>query len=384
MDTAFPFGFPASTAVYLALYVVTLVIHVIFMNYVLAGTGYLAVVSIVSRGELLEDATSNILRDWMPFALSATITAAIAPLLFVQVLYKKAFYTANLLLVHRWMIMLPILVVGFYLLYVLKAQKARHSSRFVRVVAACGAFFCFHFTAWSWTENHMLSLDPGAWVAHYASGSLIYFNPEIVPRLLLWCSGAVPTLCLLLTWQLLSFSQSAQEAAIRRLAIMAISGLSAAAGCACWYLAWMGPDLRTALQRPIAAPYLWVAVMGALVQGVIWLSALTRRHLSAAMRWLLSGAVLATILGVSIARETIRLARVNLAELTSNVAHEQRQGMLVFLALLAVNIGVIAWCLRSVARTVQARGGESWTDMRAPAAAQHANDDPTGQPPRNS
>jgi len=37
MNAPFPFGFPGATAFYLTLYVVTLLIHVAFMNYVLAG-----------------------------------------------------------------------------------------------------------------------------------------------------------------------------------------------------------------------------------------------------------------------------------------------------------------------------------------------------------
>lgn len=34
MDTVFPFGLPGPTAFYLTLYLLTLVVHVIFMNYV--------------------------------------------------------------------------------------------------------------------------------------------------------------------------------------------------------------------------------------------------------------------------------------------------------------------------------------------------------------
>lgn len=42
MDTTFPFGFPLATAFYLTLLDVTLVLHVLFMNYVLAGIAWLA------------------------------------------------------------------------------------------------------------------------------------------------------------------------------------------------------------------------------------------------------------------------------------------------------------------------------------------------------
>ena len=37
MDTPFPFGLPLPTAFYLTVYVLTLMIHVVFMNYVHAG-----------------------------------------------------------------------------------------------------------------------------------------------------------------------------------------------------------------------------------------------------------------------------------------------------------------------------------------------------------
>ena len=91
----------STTAFYLAVYIVTLVIHLVFMNYVLAGSAYLS-----TRTLLLQhprDPLADMLRDWLPFALSGAITAGVAPLLFIQVLYKKQFYTANLLLFGRWM-----------------------------------------------------------------------------------------------------------------------------------------------------------------------------------------------------------------------------------------------------------------------------------------
>ena len=43
METPFPFGLPFPTAFYLTLYLLTLMIHIVFMNYVLAGSAYLAV-----------------------------------------------------------------------------------------------------------------------------------------------------------------------------------------------------------------------------------------------------------------------------------------------------------------------------------------------------
>ena len=55
-------------------------IPIVFMNYVLAGSAYLAAHS-VFRGRTNEESPlAELLRDWMPFMLSAAITAGIAPL----------------------------------------------------------------------------------------------------------------------------------------------------------------------------------------------------------------------------------------------------------------------------------------------------------------
>ena len=53
MELPFPFGFPIPTAFYLTLFVVTLVLHVLFMNYVLAGTAWLAWSIVVVRADTL-------------------------------------------------------------------------------------------------------------------------------------------------------------------------------------------------------------------------------------------------------------------------------------------------------------------------------------------
>ena len=139
----FPFEYPLPTAFYLFWYVLTLVIHVVFMNYVLGGITYLGLSSLAGRPN--RNQLALMLRDWMPFAIGVAITAGVAPLLFIQILYQKAFYTANLLLFHRWMIILPILIVGFYLTYLLKAKKVADWPYAVRVLLGLASFACFAF-----------------------------------------------------------------------------------------------------------------------------------------------------------------------------------------------------------------------------------------------
>lgn len=96
MSTTFPFNLPAPTIWYVVLYIVTLLLHVVFMSYVLAGTIMLGIAGLRGMLGRREAAApwapvTTVLKDWMPFALSGAITAGIAPLLFVQVLYQQEF-----------------------------------------------------------------------------------------------------------------------------------------------------------------------------------------------------------------------------------------------------------------------------------------------------
>ena len=71
-----------------------------------------------------QDAIAATVRDRLPFMLGCGITAGVAPLLFVQLLHQRRFYTANLLLGPRWLAVVPALIVGFYALYLAKARSA--------------------------------------------------------------------------------------------------------------------------------------------------------------------------------------------------------------------------------------------------------------------
>ena len=91
MDTTFPFGFPAATAFYLTMYILTFVLHQAFMHYVLAGSLCLTWFTI-SKGRdsvaWTEQPLQATLRDWIPFLLSAAITGLVY-ILFVEASAKS-------------------------------------------------------------------------------------------------------------------------------------------------------------------------------------------------------------------------------------------------------------------------------------------------------
>lgn len=356
MDRVFPIGFPGATAFYLILYVVTLCVHLLFMHYVIAGSGYLAFRAIRAseRGERSDRLISATIRDWLPFGLGAAITAGVAPLLFVQVLYPESFYSANLLLLHRWMAILPVLIIGFYLLYLQKLPEDKLRSPVIRRIIPAIALMCFLFVAWSWTTNHSLSLARSQWPAFYEMNRLNYAPTSLFPRLATWLTAAIPTTCGIVMWQIRgsAVDADATAATVRRIASWGMAGVAAVSASAVSYFLLSDDLTREACMSPAALPYLIVAAAGLVVQFGLWMQIRVRPHRIGPRPVVALAGWLITMLGLVVVREVIRLAHVG--EALRTAAHGDAAGVggrAVFAACLVVNGLAIAWCIRAVRRS---------------------------------
>jgi hypothetical protein len=401
MNAALPFGLPGATAFYLLLYLATFVVHMVFMHYVLAGATYLACGRMMGRSRSAACEWQGILLDWLPFATGLAITAGVAPLLFVQMLYGREFATANLLLSHRWMAILPVLIICFYLLYLQKSGWIGRRPWVWRPVVAVAVCAGFLFIALGWTENHLLMLDRAAWPGLYASGGLRYDSPGLLPRLAVWFFLAFPSLAIELAWQgrLLAgrgksppglfpgmktsgfhgcrapgtssltcgrvFGHSlpgvgihsapppgavvAGLSPLRRLAVTAGAGLIGCCGAAVVYWSTLPPAVRELVAGPLAGPWL-VVLGGALaVQAAAWSLAAIRDRLPSSHLVVATGAWVVGLVAVAMVREAIRLSAVDLAASAASLAAALRIGGLpVFLAFALVNAAAIAWCIRLV------------------------------------
>lgn len=360
----FPFDQPAPTAFYLVIYLVTMVLHVVPMNYVLAGSTYLAVRGLwdaaTGKQSPADEQIGDTLRDWLPFALSVAITAGVAPLLFIQILYKQSFYTANLLLFHRWMAILPILIAAFYLLYVQKSnwlKQRDHRGRSglaLRAGVSTGIVACFAFVAWSWTENHLLSLQgQDTWSTHYAGASWWYADQELLPRLAVWYLGAFPTFAAIVAWQHRDTKQ--QEASLPALRSIAMGTLAASAVALAVYFMVLKQGVRAEILDN-AGGYVIFALIGGSLQVASWWH--TRKDCSLCSRTLLmmlAGVLLATG-SMTVVREVRRLASIDITQLyPEHAAASQIGGLFVFLLFAALNTAAIAAIVVVVRRRIQAR-----------------------------
>ncbi|MBI4956283.1 MAG: hypothetical protein HY908_29975 [Myxococcales bacterium] len=360
MSEPFPFGLPPATAGYATLYALTLLLHAVLLSYVLAGAGWVAVHALGRAGARgSAGRVAALLVDWLPFALGGAITLGVAPLLFVQILYREAFYTSNLLLFWRWMAIVPALVAGFYGLYL--AKSGRFPPRtLARRALGLGTFAAFAFVAFSFTDQHALALARGSWVAVYQGGPLSWREPAVVVRFGLWLAAALPAMAALVGWQLRAAAE--RQAAplepreVRGLAVAAGVGLVLAAALALAYRGLLPEAQAAALSGPLARPWLFVAAAGALAGGLAWVAAGFSGRLDRAALGAASLGTALAMLGVIAAREAQRLAVLDvdaLAVLHARAA--QAGGLPFFVAFLAVNTAVIAAAVALVRRGLRAR-----------------------------
>jgi hypothetical protein len=351
---------PTSTLIYIVLLIATYALHAIFMHYTIGGALWTLGSAIRGRFSPSTNAPRDVLattvRDWLPSAISSAITAGIAPLLFVQIVYQKSFYTANLLLFNRWMLLLPALIIAIYALYVVKAHSFARG-RLVKSLAAAVATVLIAYTGIAFVENHLLSLQPAAWPAIYGGTAHGPTVERIALRFSMWLCAALPTFALLAAWQLRlgagDASDEDRRQAARPLAVLAVLATIAAMGIA--FVAWhVAHGESKVLSSRIGLGAL-IALFAAQVLAIpCWLTVAARRSLNGGALWILLLLSLVSIFAASILREAHRLA---LLAGTDAAPREPAPvgGLAIFLIFTLLGVGIIVWIIRTVARSLATR-----------------------------
>ena len=351
MEQVFPFGFPQSTAGYLSLYVITFSLHQFCMHYVLAGSLYVSWCALVpGRNPPRADRpTALIVRDWLPFLLSAAITAGVAPLLFIQILYSRQFYSANLLLSWKWMAVVPVLIAGFYLLYVLKSRSITNWSIATRALTTLLTASCFVFVGFCWTINHLLGNAEATWTTVYATGVLGFKAIPVLVRISIWLTGSFVSFALLLAWQL-KYHKLASGSEIRAMAKLGGASLVSCAALSLVYLAIVDSDSRSLVLSPLGRPYVVVASAGAIAQlGGWWRIGWHPAKPNTRSLWVVSGGLALSLLAICVLREIIRIASVDIVALYDRHAEaSQVGGFGIFVLFAIINAALMLVCVRIV------------------------------------
>lgn len=190
-----PLPLPAPPLLSWALLQLTFLLHLLAMNVVWGGS-LLALHWRLSRRE--EDAAHRaallaFFAKALPVAIAAAVTLGVAPLLFVQVLYGRLFFTSAILMAAFWLSVVPLVIVAYYGAYLIAFRGEALGSR-ARWVAGVVALL-FTAVAFLYTANFTQMLRPDTFLAAYRAGGrglvLSLADPTFWPRLLHTLFGAV-------------------------------------------------------------------------------------------------------------------------------------------------------------------------------------------------
>ena len=189
-----PAPLPGPPWLFHLLWLVTFTVHLLFVNAVLGGT-LLAALSPSSRKGSRETRTFFVeVNSW---AISLAVTFGIAPLLFMQVLLGRFFYSATILVAWAWLGMLGLLTVGYYLNYVAKFRlRAGRDAGLPIWLAAV----CFVGIAVIQVAINLLHMQPGRWTEVAAGGWAALADPTFLPRFLHFVLAAVTMAGALAAW----------------------------------------------------------------------------------------------------------------------------------------------------------------------------------------
>jgi hypothetical protein len=349
-----PTPLPAPAWLFQLLLVVTFVVHILFVNLTLGGTLLGAVHAIAGRGaDSFGRRLGRLLLGMLPASVTFTITTAVAPLLFVQLLYGQLFYPATILLGGVWLGLLVLLVTGYSAVYLAKFEVGGRDS----VPAWMGlAALCVVAIAAIQVLVNVLQLTPGRWAAVAAAGRAAAADPTLLPRFLHFLLGALAVTGLVLA--LLAVSRAARDPdpffawLARRGLVWALvaTGLQVMDGF--WFLFSLPlPILQALMGKQMGATSHLIAGTGF---GVLTLILLAGIHDPVRQRtavWAAAGSALLTVATMVALRDAVRgLYLAPVVSLRAVPVAVQGDVLLLFLAVFGLGLGTVAWMMRAVLR----------------------------------
>jgi len=159
----------------------TFSLHLIAMNVLFGGL----LVLLIFRSSPARGRIFPVFTKFFPTVMAATITLGIAPLLFLQVIYGRFFYSASIVAGWNWLLIIPVVLVVYYLLYLvsLKPNLTDGTRGKILILAAIG------FVYVSYTLSLLLDLTekPDLWASLYlASGGGFIISPDFLEVLFRW------------------------------------------------------------------------------------------------------------------------------------------------------------------------------------------------------
>jgi len=172
--------------------VLTLLFHFLFVNVALGGTLIVWFSRVHGAFTGAEPLFPSLFRRKLPTTLALAINLGVAPLLFFQVLYGHFFYTSSIMMAWSWILVIPVLIVGYYGAYV---HASPGTGREVLGTAALTVTaVALLYVAFAFENNISFMLRPEAWRVYFKNAGgrhLALLDPALWPRYLHFVTACV-------------------------------------------------------------------------------------------------------------------------------------------------------------------------------------------------
>ncbi len=322
---------PAPLWIFTALHILTLSLHFVAMNFLLGGVLYVLSATL-RRGP--HGPGSRRLMSLFPAAMAATVTLGVAPLLFLQAVYPLQVYPAAIVSGWFWLLIVPAVILTYYLLYASSFAEKADFSRASRYLWP--ALIGLLYVSLVYSSVFSMAERPELIRRLYAQNQTGFtWNPDVGDYLLRWLHMVLGALTLGGFFAgLLAKDDPAGFARARRIFAYAMAA-AVAAGLA--YLFTLG-DFLTEIMR---SSMIWLLAAGTLL-------ALGALHLYYKKRFVLSGLLLfPSLVLMVVVRHQLRLLKMReVFDPASWRIAPQWAPFLIFLAGLAIAIATAVYMLR--------------------------------------
>jgi hypothetical protein len=326
------------------------IVHILFMNYVLAAP-LLTVWYLWTR-----PSDGRMFAKWISAALPVMFTFAInfgvASLLFVQALYADRFFTANVILGKIWLSVIGLLMVAYYGVYYVRGVLVKSERGGLRVglggLVITGLVWAI---ALIMIANYFITTDQANWHSLLKSPNGVIQNTTFIPRALHFIFGSFAVTGLWMVW--MSWWRGKRGAAESDVLSFRRQGLLLAAGATgfqvidgIWFLLLQPSEIWDALFSGSIPGMVWISgvAAGLMLLGSLIVAAVF--PLRAFWQKVSTGLLFWTLIGMVAGRDVIRHSLFGKDYSLGVMAHTpQVRPMLIFFCLLLAGIGVMIWLI---------------------------------------
>jgi hypothetical protein len=349
-----PTPLPAPAWLFQVLLLLTFFIHILFLNVTLGGAVIGTVHGLLAKGpEAPGRRLGRLLVSLLPASVSFTVTTGVAPLLFVQLLYGQVFYAATVLVAWLWLGIVPLVVVGYYAVYLYKFEVGAPGGR-TAWLGVAGA--CFVAVALVQTLVNVLQLTPPRWEAVATAVGAVVQDPTVLPRYLHFLLASLAVAGIFLAVVAVERASRTPDPFFGWLArrgvlwALVATGLQMADGF--WLLFSLPRELLIALVGGQSWPTVHLALgMGLGFLTLILLSGLREPQRQRAVLRLTAGVLCVTVFAMIGLRDVVRAMYLSpLVRLRELPRATQADVTILFFVVFVLGLATVAWMVRSVLR----------------------------------